>query len=143
MNYADIKNSALSELKRLFNPEFINRVDEIVVFHSLKKEHLRQILEILIREMEERLHDVKIAVEFKKKAKEYLIEKGYDEKFGARPLRRTLQKEIEDPLSTRILKGVFSAGDTISIDMKENEILFRLKPSKKKREELSLEKINN
>ncbi|MBN2351821.1 MAG: ATP-dependent Clp protease ATP-binding subunit [Spirochaetales bacterium] len=143
MNYADIKNSALSELKRLFNPEFINRVDEIVVFHSLKKDHLRQILEILIKEMEERLREVKIAVEFKKKAKEYLIEKGYDEKFGARPLRRTLQKEIEDPLSTKILKGVFSAGDAVSIDVKENEIFFRLKPSKKKREELSLEKINN
>jgi ATP-dependent Clp protease ATP-binding subunit ClpC len=143
MNYADIKNSALSELRRLFNPEFINRVDEIVVFHSLKKEHLALILEILIKEIEERLIAIRISLEFKKKAKEYLIQKGYDEKFGARPLRRTLQKEIEDPLSTKILKGIFSAGDAVAIDMKENEIQFRLKPSKKKREELSLEKINN
>ena len=143
MNYADIKNSAMSELKRLFNPEFINRVDEIVVFHSLKKEHLKQILEILIREMEDRLTSLKITLDFRKKAKEYLIEKGYDEKYGARPLRRTLQKEIEDPLSTKMLKGTFSPGDAIIIDVKNEAVSFRLKPRKKDPEPLSLEKISN
>ncbi|MBN1523517.1 MAG: ATP-dependent Clp protease ATP-binding subunit [Spirochaetales bacterium] len=141
MNYTDIKISALTELKRLFNPEFLNRVDETVVFHSLNKDHLGEILEILICETVERLSEMKIKLEFKKRAKLFLIDKGYDEKYGARPLRRTLQKEIEDPLSMKILKGEFKPEDSIVIDVKNDEIVFRPDKKKKQIEEPAFEQM--
>jgi len=143
MNYSDIKASALSELKRAFNPEFLNRIDEIVVFHSLKKEHLEKILDIMIAEIEERILEMHIALEFKRKAKEFLIEKGYDEKYGARPLRRTLQKDIEDPLSLEMLKGKFKSGDHIIVDVRNEKMVFRLKKrqNEDKESEKKLESI--
>jgi ATP-dependent Clp protease ATP-binding subunit ClpC len=142
MNYNDIKSSAMSELKRAFNPEFLNRIDEIVVFHSLKKVHLEKILDIMIAEIEERVLEMHIALEFRRKAKEFLIEKGYDEKYGARPLRRTLQKDIEDPLSLEMLKGKFKSGDHIIVDVRNDKIVFRLKKQRQKEEsEKKLESI--
>ncbi len=141
MHYEEIKSSALGELKRIFNPEFLNRVDEIVVFHSLTREHLRQILEVMVQEMQKQLSDQKIGLEVTKEAREMLIEQGYDEKYGARPLRRTLQKLVEDPLSVDILKGRFKAGVTVVVDCKDGKtIVFRPKrtrpPSEKKTKEL-------
>ena len=137
--FDEIKSSALNELKRLFNPEFINRVDEIVVFHSLNKVHLAAILEMMICEMQERLVEQNISLEMRKGVKEYLVKKGYDEKFGARPLRRILQKDVEDPLSVEILKGRFRQGSSIVVDLKEKNIVFRSKRTTKspvKKEEL-------
>jgi ATP-dependent Clp protease ATP-binding subunit ClpC len=128
MQHNEIKSSVMSELKRLFNPEFLNRVDEVVVFHSLTREDLRQILEILLGEVNERLAEKNMKLEVRKKAKEHLIEVGYDEKYGARPLRRIIQKEIEDPLSMEILKGRFSNGSSIIADLNKSEkITFRQK----------------
>jgi ATP-dependent Clp protease ATP-binding subunit ClpC len=127
MHFNEMKSSALNELKKLFNPEFINRVDEIVVFHALNKDHISQILDLLVQEVEERLEVQDMKLEIKPKAKEYLIEQGYDEKYGARPLRRTLQKFIEDPLSIEMLKGKFKIGCTIVIDLKNGKIVFREK----------------
>jgi ATP-dependent Clp protease ATP-binding subunit ClpC len=127
MHFNEMKSSALNELKKLFNPEFINRVDEIVVFHALNKDHISQILDLLVQEVEERLEVQDMKLEIKSKAKEYLIEQGYDEKYGARPLRRTLQKFIEDPLSIEMLKGKFKIGCTIVIDLKNGKIVFREK----------------
>jgi ATP-dependent Clp protease ATP-binding subunit ClpC len=128
MQHNEIKSSVMSELKRLFNPEFLNRVDEVVVFHSLTREDLRQILEILLGEVNERLAEKNMKLEIRKKAKEHLIEVGYDEKYGARPLRRIIQKEIEDPLSMEILKGRFSNGSSIIADLNKSEkITFRQK----------------
>jgi len=141
MNYKDIKSSALSELKKAFNPEFLNRIDEIVVFHSLKKEHLYKILEIMIDEIKERVLEMHIAIEFKKKAKEYLIQKGYDEKYGARPLRRTLQKDVEDPLSLEMLKGKFKGGDQIIVDIRNDKLVFRMKKRQNQLDEKKLESI--
>jgi ATP-dependent Clp protease ATP-binding subunit ClpC len=141
MNYNDIKSSALSELKRVFNPEFLNRIDEIVVFHSLQKSHLEKILDIMIAEIEERVLEMHIALEFKKKAKEFLIEKGYDEKYGARPLRRTLQKDLEDPLSMLILKGKFKSGDHVIVDVKNDALVFRQKKRQNDASEKQLESI--
>ncbi len=132
MQYSEIKSSALAEMKRMFNPEFINRVDEIVVFHSLNKESLDQILDLMIREVEERLQEQNIAIEVKKKARGYLVETSYDEKFGARPLRRILQKEVEDPLSMEILKGRFKSGSSIVVGFKDGKIVFRPKRQNKK-----------
>lgn len=130
MEYAEIKSSAMNELKRMFRPEFINRVDEIVVFHSLSRQELRNILDIMLSEVSLRLFEMNIYLEVNKNAKEYLVEKGYDPKFGARPLRRLIQKEIEDPLSVELLKHRFSTGNTIKVTIKNNKIVFEKKKNR-------------
>lgn len=130
--YSEIKNSAMSELKRFFRPEFLNRVDEIVVFHSLTREEINSIFDIMFEEVSERLEERKIHLEITPKAKAYLIDKGYDVKFGARPMRRVIQKEIEDQLSMEILKNRFKEGDTITVGIKGDKINFRLKKKEKK-----------
>jgi ATP-dependent Clp protease ATP-binding subunit ClpC len=131
MNFKDIKNFVMAEVKRAFNPEFINRIDEIVVFHNLDKTHLAQIFDLMVKEISDRLTEQKITITVKKKAREWLIEKGYDEKFGARPLRRLLQKEIEDPLSLEILRSKFTSGDAIDIDVRSDKITFKKQEAKK------------
>ena len=131
MEYREIKSSAMNELKRTFRPEFINRVDEIVVFHSLKQDEVRQILDILLQEVQNRLVEKEIVLEVKKKAKDYLIEHGYDAKYGARPLRRVIQKEIEDPLSMEILRGRFNEGSHIIVTVRNDKISFQEKTQKK------------
>jgi ATP-dependent Clp protease ATP-binding subunit ClpC len=125
MNFKDIRNFVMGEVKRAFNPEFINRIDEIVVFHNLDRTHLAQIFDLMVKEISDRLVEQKMSLAMRKKAREYLIEKGFDEKFGARPLRRLLQKEVEDPLSLEILKGRFKPGDTIDVDMRAGKVTFR------------------
>ena len=131
MDYAEIKSSAMNELKRVFRPEFLNRIDEIVVFHSLAQEHVSSIFDILLDEVRLRLLENNIFLEISKPAKEYLIEKGYEAKYGARPLRRILQKEIEDPLAIEMLKGSFGGGDTIQIILRNKQISFKVVSSKK------------
>ena len=131
MRFEEIKSSAMAEVKRLFNPEFINRIDEIVVFHSLNRDHLQTILAIMIQEMRERLKEQRITVEFSKEVRAWLIEKGYDEKYGARPLRRILQKEVEDPLSMEILKGRFTSGSTVSVTLKDDQVVFKSRRSRR------------
>jgi ATP-dependent Clp protease ATP-binding subunit ClpC len=135
MDYRDIKSSAMNELKRLFRPEFINRVDEIVVFHSLDREQVRSILEIELAEVQTRLAEKEITLEVTKKAKEHLIDVGYDVKFGARPLRRSIQREIEDPLAMEILRNRFGEGSHVVVTVRNEKISFREKKAKKKTEE--------
>ncbi|MCF7927617.1 MAG: ATP-dependent Clp protease ATP-binding subunit [Spirochaetales bacterium] len=132
MDHNEIKSSAMTELKKSFRPEFINRVDEIVVFHSLTESEVRNILEIMIGEVQERLADSDITLEFSKGAREYLIEKGYDVKYGARPLRRVLQRDVEDALAMEILKGRFKAGSTIAVEVRNGKINFRSRNRSKK-----------
>ncbi len=139
LSFSEIKSSVMTELKKIFNPEFLNRIDEIVVFHSLSMEHIGKIFDIMIEEIKERLKEQDIEIRISKKAREYLISEGFDEKFGARPLRRTLQKKIEDPLSYEILKRKFVRGDTVVVDMKDKEIQFKKK--RKKSKEKKLEKV--
>lgn len=124
LDYKEIKASAMNELKRLFRPEFLNRVDEIVVFHSLDKKQVAAILEILLKEVSDRLKERNIRLEVTQKAKEYLIQKGYDVKFGARPLRRTIQQEIEDPLAMEILKRKFENGSTVVVSVRKGKLVF-------------------
>jgi ATP-dependent Clp protease ATP-binding subunit ClpC len=133
MNFKDIKSFVLAEVKRTFNPEFINRIDEIVVFHNLDKGHLAQVFDLMVNEISGRLTEQKISIAIKKKAKEFLIDKGFDEKYGARPLRRLLQKEVEDPLSMEILKGRFKSGDVIDVDVRADKIVFRQQQEKEGR----------
>jgi ATP-dependent Clp protease ATP-binding subunit ClpC len=96
-----------------------------VVFHALSKDHIRQIVELMLSQVEERLKDKEIKLEATEAAKEFLGEKGYDPTFGARPLRRVIQDMVEDPLSEGVLEGRFQAGDTVQIDYEEGQIKFR------------------
>jgi ATP-dependent Clp protease ATP-binding subunit ClpC len=131
MDHSEIKNSALNELKRVFRPEFLNRIDDIVVFHSLNKKDVSEIFDIMMSEVALRLFENNIFIEISKKAKERLIEIGYDVKYGARPLRRTIQSEIEDSLSMEILKGTYKSGDHILVECRNEKIRFRLKKNAK------------
>ena len=119
-----VKRQVLEALRQQFRPEFINRVDEIIVFHALGREHLRQIVDIQLRGLMKRLEDRKIRFEIGDRAKDLLIEEGYDPIYGARPLKRTIQREILDPLAMRVLQGDFGEGDVVRIDAPAGEIVF-------------------
>ena len=127
--FSEIRSHVLSEMKRLFSPEFLNRIDESVVFHALSKPQLEQILELELEDVRSRLGEQQISLEVRKEAREYLMEKGYDPKYGARPLRRVLQKDIEDPLSMDILKGRFLPGSTAIAYIRDGKLLFRRRRS--------------
>jgi len=114
--YRDMRQNVMEEVKRTFNPEFINRIDEIVVFHSLNKEHIGKILDLALKEVSDKLADRELTLELTQGAKDFLVEKGFDVKFGARPLLRTLQRELEDPLAEHILKSHYAAGAKIIVD---------------------------
>lgn len=124
--YDNMKATVEETLKRLFNPEFINRIDEYVVFRSLKKEHMVRIIELQLKRLLKRLGQRNITLELAKTAKEYLADKGFDEKYGARPLRRTIQRYVEDPLSEELLRGVYTDGSIIKgkLDRKTGQIVF-------------------
>ena len=132
-DFLSIKDKAMSALKRVFNPEFLNRIDEVVVFHSLKKEHIGKIIDIMLEDTRKQLREKNMNFEITNAAREYLIEEGYDEKYGARPLRRTIQRKIEDPLANEILKGIFKDGSNILVDFKDGKIIFKNKPKRKKK----------
>ncbi len=127
MEHRDIKASAMNELRRAFRPEFINRVDEIVVFTSLTRPEIRSILDIMLSEVSLRLLEMNIILEVKQTVKEYLIDKGFDVKFGARPMRRLIQKELEDPISMEMLKGRCSSGTRMIVGMRKGKIHFTAK----------------
>ncbi|HFQ89318.1 MAG TPA: ATP-dependent chaperone ClpB, partial [Desulfobulbus sp.] len=115
-------------LHRQFKPEFLNRVDEIITFHGLTREDLMQIVDIQIGRMQKRLQDRKYSIELTQAAKEFLVETGYDPNFGARPLKRAIQRYIEDPLALEILEGNFKEGDHIVVDKGlDNRLVFRKK----------------
>jgi ATP-dependent Clp protease ATP-binding subunit ClpB len=115
-----VRDKVMEELRREFRPEFLNRVDEIVMFRSLGREELAKIILIMLRELNERLADRKISVTLTDVARERLAEIGFDPTYGARPLRRAIQKHIQDPLALRILKGDFREGESILVDADEN-----------------------
>lgn len=123
-DYEAMKSKVTEELKRTFRPEFLNRVDEIVVFHALNKVHIGEITEIMLKELREQLKGMDIKLSVTDGAKDLLTNKGFDPDFGARPLRRAIQRYIENPLSEEILKGTFGEGGTITVDSKEGEFIF-------------------
>lgn len=122
--YDKMKSKVVEEMKKLFNPEFLNRIDETVVFHSLGEKEIRQIVDMLMREVEKRLVDRKINFNITDTAKDLLVERGLEPMLGARPLRRSVQRFLEDPLSLEMLKGKFQDGVTIKIDRNGNELTF-------------------
>ncbi len=125
-SYERMKEKLLEELKKTFRPEFLNRLDGVVVFHHLTKEHIHQIVELMLRPVKAQLIERGIGLAVTEAAKELLCEKGYDETFGARPLRRVIQDMVEDQLSERLLRGEFQPGDTICLDRDGDEISVRL-----------------
>ncbi len=123
--YERMKEKVLAEVKKFFRPEFLNRIDGIVVFHALTKEHIRQIVDLMLREVWKELAEKNVVLEVTDAAKNLLGEKGYDPVFGARPLRRLIQDMVEDPLSEALLRGDFQSGDTVLLDREDDEIKIR------------------
>jgi ATP-dependent Clp protease ATP-binding subunit ClpC len=105
------------ELTRVFNPEFLNRLDDTIVFHALSREHISSIVSILLKDVRKRLSEEELTLKLSDAATDFLVKHGYDEAFGARPLKRSIQRFIEDPLSEKILQGEFSRGDEIEVDV--------------------------
>ena len=124
-DYEMMKNGVMEEVKRLFRPEFLNRIDEIIVFHSLGKEHIRNIVNILLQGFAKRCKEqMDITLKMQSTAKNLIEEAGYDPKYGARPLKRAIQNKIEDALAEEILNGNIKNGDTVSVGAKGKEIKF-------------------
>jgi ATP-dependent Clp protease ATP-binding subunit ClpC len=136
LSYKRMKDSMLEALKKTFNPEFINRIDETVVFHPLNKEHIRKIMGLAIQELNQRLESKRLYLELKPEAEEWLLKKGYQPDYGARPIKRIIQRYIEDPLSEELLKGNLKEGDFLQIEFEpgpcgEGELTFVKKSLRK------------
>ena len=124
-DYKVMKDRVMEEVKHLFKPEFINRIDEIIVFHPLNKGHMKDIVTIMLKEIMKRTKEqMNITLSVDEAAKEFLINKGYDEKYGARPLRRTIQSSLEDRLAEEILDGAVKEGDEVLVSQGESELKF-------------------
>jgi len=119
-----MKGKVLSAMKNVFRPEFLNRLDATIVFHSLSREHIRQIVENEMRVIEKQLLTKEVTLEMTDAAKDWIGEKGFDPVFGARPLRRVIQNEIEDRLSEALLEERFHSGDTVRVDVQNDEIVL-------------------
>ncbi|MCI8551324.1 MAG: ATP-dependent Clp protease ATP-binding subunit [Lachnospiraceae bacterium] len=124
-DYEYMKSGVMEEVRRIFKPEFLNRIDETIVFHALNKDHMGEIVEIMMRSLGKRTKaQMGITLEVDESAKAFIIEKGYDAKYGARPLRRTIQNEVEDKLAEEILDGAVKRGDTVTVSAEEGKIRF-------------------
>jgi ATP-dependent Clp protease ATP-binding subunit ClpB len=120
----EIEAHVKDALKKVFKPEFLNRIDEIIVFQMLTKENLKKIVDIQLRLLAQRLRDRKIELEFTDKAREQIMDEGYDPVYGARPLKRTIQQRLENPLAGELLAGKFGDGDKIKVDAHQHKFTF-------------------
>jgi ATP-dependent Clp protease ATP-binding subunit ClpC len=123
--YEKMKENIIDELKDSFKPEFLNRIDDIIVFHSLEQEDLYKIVEIMLEVVKERLKLLRINISFNDEAKKHLAKAGLNTNYGARPLRREITKTVENVLSEEILKGNINKGDNVSVTIKNGELLFK------------------
>jgi ATP-dependent Clp protease ATP-binding subunit ClpC len=124
VSYDKMKETVLGELKRVFNPELLNRLDEVIVFHQLSKDDLRKIVDLMLDRLHLQLGERKISLAVDQDAKDFLIDRGYDPTFGARPLRRAIQRYVEDPLAEEVLKGRFPEGGTLRIKLEGDALTF-------------------
>lgn len=131
IEFKEMKEKVIEEVKKTFRPEFLNRIDEVVVFHKLTEDHIRKIIEILLKDIRKRLSEKGILLELSKSAKDFLVQEGYDPAYGARPLKRAIQRHIEDPLSEELLKGKFKENDTIVCSYENGKIVFKKKRQRK------------
>jgi ATP-dependent Clp protease ATP-binding subunit ClpB len=123
----EIKNRVMEALKAQFRPEFLNRVDEVIIFHQLGREHIKRVVDLQFDLLKKRLADRHIEIKLTEKAKELLVKEGYDPAYGARPLKRTIQRLVLDPLAVKVLKGEFKDGNTVVVDAKADDIIFTKK----------------
>jgi ATP-dependent Clp protease ATP-binding subunit ClpC len=132
MKYQDMKKTVMNEVKNVFRPEFLNRLDDIIVFHQLSREHISSIIDILLSDLSIRLSEKELTLELSKNAREFLIDQGFDPIYGARPLKRALQRNIEDPLAEELLANKFREGDIIKIILNKTEGIKFVKKDVKK-----------
>jgi ATP-dependent Clp protease ATP-binding subunit ClpB len=123
------REKVLAEVRGHFRPEFLNRVDEIIVFHPLEKAQIAQIVDFQVRLLQQRLENRKLTVILTPEARQYLADKGYDPTYGARPLKRLIQREVQDALAMKLLSGALQEGDTVEIDRGSEGLEFRTRDS--------------
>ncbi len=123
--YDEMKKIVLDKLKKTFRPEFLNRIDEVVIFNSLGKEEIREIVRLQLGMLQDRLDEKKITLVLSDEAINYLAEKGFDSVYGARPIKRTVQRLVENPLALQVLEGEFQEGDKVKVDLKEEQLIFK------------------
>src|ERR1041384_4477519 len=121
MSYGDMKNRIMSDLKKVFRPEFLNRIDEVIVFHKLAKEEVKEIIDLMINRVRVQVAEHELQLELTEEAKDLLVEKGWDPAMGARPLRRAIQRYIEDPLADFVLRAELPPGATIMVERAPEE----------------------
>jgi ATP-dependent Clp protease ATP-binding subunit ClpC len=134
LSYQEIKNRVLAEVKELFRPEFLNRLDDIIVFQPLSEKEVESIADLMIQELEERLKEREIHIQITPEAKKVLIQQGFDAKYGARPMRRTIERLVENPISDKILEGEFIKGDLIIIDAQDGQLRFEKQSAAERKE---------
>jgi len=127
--YEIMRKQVMDALRKQFRPEFLNRVDDTIIFHALGRSELRQIVAIQLQRLRKLLADQKIGVEISQAAADHIVEAGYDPVYGARPLKRAIQRELENAIATKILENAFVPGDTIFIDYADNALMFNKKPN--------------
>ena len=135
----EIKKKVIEEAKKIFNPEFLNRIDEVVSFKELDRDSVMQIIDIMIEEIRERLLSRQLELRLSRAVKSHLLEKGYNRDMGARPMRRTIEKELEDPIAERLLSGVFSEGSIVKVAVSKGELSF----SEIDRKKVARDKVKN
>lgn len=123
--YEKMKSNIMEELKKTFRPEFLNRIDETIVFHPLEDKHLKQIVDLMVENVAKRLAQKQIYLEVTDAAKEHMAKEGFDPAYGARPLRRVVQRAIEDSLSEELLAGRIKVGDKVKVDVKNGKLVFK------------------
>ncbi|MDD4859895.1 MAG: AAA family ATPase [Dehalococcoidales bacterium] len=123
-SYEDMKEKVMSEVRKLFRPEFLNRLDDILVFHELAEEQLRKIVDLMVKDLQKRLSERKVGLELTDDAKSWLAKEGYNPIYGARPLRRVIERYVENPLSSQILSGELKEGDTVKVGISNGKLTF-------------------
>ena len=126
--YTKMKDKVLQEMKKAFRPEFLNRIDAVVVFRALSREQIRLIVDLMLDRTRKQVTEQRLSMEVTELAKDLLAEKGFDPAFGARPMRRTIQSLIEDPMAEGLLHGRFKPGDVILIDIKDGDLTLEARP---------------
>ena len=127
-NYERMKNSVMEEVRRIFKPEFLNRIDETIVFRSLNKDDMKQIVTLMLKDLTKRCkNQMNITLTVRDSVKNFIVEKAYEPKYGARPLRRKIQNEIEDRLAEEILNGKVKKGDQVIVTTKKDAVAFEVK----------------
>ncbi|MDD5039186.1 MAG: AAA family ATPase, partial [Dehalococcoidales bacterium] len=126
-DYEDMQEKVMTEVKKTFRPEFINRLDDIIVFHELNEEQLRRVVDLMVKDLQGRLAERKLKMEITDTAKSWLAKVGFDPLYGARPLRRAVERHVENPLSNKVLRGEFKEGDTVLVDVVDDALTFTTK----------------